>query len=183
MNRREWANFFDGEGIQYAFFSAANAVALQQARRDALIDEEGAGHTSKEIEKDDHAIARDTQVPSGDRFDHELEGTIHQESEGDGGSAVSEGSLAESDLDDDEFCNDLYVPLNDPNDELDPRTKVLSVLELESLFVSSAPDLSGEMVYLRMKSVSARPTYLTPRICGCQRRGATETYCWTSRIP
>ncbi|KAJ6627105.1 P-loop containing nucleoside triphosphate hydrolase protein [Mycena sp. CBHHK59/15] len=31
-----WADYFDKQGIQYAFFSAANAAALQKVRRDAL---------------------------------------------------------------------------------------------------------------------------------------------------
>ena len=38
--RRQWADYFDSQGIQYAFFSAANATALQQARRDALAAED-----------------------------------------------------------------------------------------------------------------------------------------------
>lgn len=35
INRCLWANYFEAQGIQYAFFSAANAVALQIARREA----------------------------------------------------------------------------------------------------------------------------------------------------
>ena len=40
--RRQWADYFDSQNIRYAFFSAANATAIQQARRDALAAQEAA---------------------------------------------------------------------------------------------------------------------------------------------
>ncbi|PWY97257.1 putative LSG1-large-subunit GTPase [Testicularia cyperi] len=35
QQRRHWANYFDAQGIQYAFFSAADAAAIQLARAEA----------------------------------------------------------------------------------------------------------------------------------------------------
>jgi hypothetical protein len=41
-------------------------------------------------------------------------------------------------------CSDEDVDLDSDEDTGDVRAKVLSVLELEDLFIASAPDLSGE---------------------------------------
>jgi hypothetical protein len=35
IGRCLWANYFDSQGIHYAFYSAANAITLQEARREA----------------------------------------------------------------------------------------------------------------------------------------------------
>jgi len=35
-SRRLWADYFDTQGVCYAFYSAANAVALQEAKREAV---------------------------------------------------------------------------------------------------------------------------------------------------
>lgn len=33
--RRDWADYFDQQGIQYAFYSAALGIAIQEARKEA----------------------------------------------------------------------------------------------------------------------------------------------------
>ncbi len=116
-----WADFFDKQGVQYAFFSAANAVALQQARQEAL---ERAEAEAKALE-DPHSDAEDVEDDS-------------ESSE----SSDDDADLSEYDSDD-----DVYLSAEeDTEDAQDARTRVLSVLELEALFMDSAPDLSG-MLY------------------------------------
>lgn len=58
---------------------------------------------------------------------------------------VAPDSDIDSESDDERF---KYVPTEeDTPDGRDPRTKVLSVSELEDLFISAAPDLSGARVF------------------------------------
>ena len=116
--RQQWADYFDANNVKYAFFSAANAKALQEARaaeEQAILEAEeqaergsddGEGSSSgEEYEesdeyKDEEEDLRPEDIPKAARAKKELEAEDH-----------------------------------------DPRTQVLSVLELESLFVNSAPDL------------------------------------------
>ncbi|KAJ7102112.1 hypothetical protein B0H15DRAFT_813235 [Mycena belliarum] len=109
-----WADHFDKQGIQYAFFSAANAAALQQARRDALLEmQEGEDGEDDPDESDDNEDFEDSEA--------------EEESE-------------ESDYEEPE---DFYFSAEEESPEgQDPRARVLSVLELENLFERMAPDLS-----------------------------------------
>lgn len=131
MERHLWADYFDGQGIQYAFFSAANATALQQARREALAEAE----TREELQD---ASPSQLGNPKGDdEDDNEKE---------EGASDSEESSESESE--------DEGVYLSgeeDTPDAQDPRAKVLSVLELEDLFVKAAPDLSCELSVISTK--------------------------------
>ncbi|KAF8756153.1 P-loop containing nucleoside triphosphate hydrolase protein [Rhizoctonia solani] len=62
--RREWADYFEKEGIQFAFFSAANAKALQEAKRlaeEATFDqpqqnEDNESEDHSEIESEDEVV-------------------------------------------------------------------------------------------------------------------------------
>ncbi|KIJ64999.1 hypothetical protein HYDPIDRAFT_124392 [Hydnomerulius pinastri MD-312] len=136
--RRIWADYFDGQGIQYAFFSAANAAAIQQARRDALARSEAETEASQEHENQDQAPFADPESSS------DSEGPRTPRDGDDGKDLPSDSELdEESDSDDEEDSRHKYVPTEeDTPDGRDPRTKVLSVLELEDLFVTAAPDLS-----------------------------------------
>ncbi|KAF9270034.1 P-loop containing nucleoside triphosphate hydrolase protein [Marasmius fiardii PR-910] len=120
--RQQWANYFDSQSIRYAFFSAATASALQQARREAL---------AVTPEK----ILADEEEPSSSL-------SISDEEEGDASSDIDEAeSNEESDASD-----DFYSADEDAEDEelvQDPRIRVLSVLELEQLFTEMAPDRSA----------------------------------------
>jgi large subunit GTPase 1 len=117
-----WADYFDQKGVQYAFFSAANAVALQEARRHALAEAEakeapGDGEEDEEEHSDE------------DEEDSEEEPESQSESDDEG----------------------LYLSEEeDTSDSQDPRARVLSVLELEDLFVRAAPDLSSELCLSRL---------------------------------
>lgn len=122
--RRLWADYFDEQGIQYAFFSAANAAALQEARRDSIAAEEARQNAaSSESEGSESDEAED----SGKEEDLVTEGS---EDESSGPESQDEGMFLSGE--------------EDTPDAKDPRARVLSVLELEELFVKAAPELSSE---------------------------------------
>jgi len=116
MNRRLWADHFDQQNVAYAFFSAANAAALQELRREVEL-----------------AKIRET----------EKEATGNEESSG---SDDEDGPQTPEDETPDPQESAQSFPLaveEDSEDARDPRTRVLSVLELEDLFFRVAPDLTS----------------------------------------
>lgn len=124
--RRHWADYFDKQNVRYAFFSAANATALQEARKEALEREEEAAKQASDTSHGD-------EDEEADEHDEEVEHS-------------GDSSYEDEDSSDDESDNELYFSAEeDTEDGQDPRTRVLSVLELESLFIHAAPDLSGEL--------------------------------------
>ncbi|KAK7064371.1 p-loop containing nucleoside triphosphate hydrolase protein [Favolaschia claudopus] len=140
-----WADHFDKQGIQYAFFSAANAAALQQARRDAL---------------DKHTYSKDGEPPVDDA--DEEEDTASDEEE-----ISDDGSEDNSDSDMEEF----YFSAEEESPEgQDPRAKVLSVLELENLFERAAPELSHFT-----SSSGEAPTKLVVGLVGYPNVGKSST--------
>lgn len=110
--RYEWANYFDLQGVDYAFYSAASVVALQQARQEAATtvaqNESGtSGHSSRkstDSSDNDDGTDRSDQVPESDT-DTEDASTFNVEPE-----------------------------------SQDPRARILSVAELEDLFLRKASD-------------------------------------------
>ncbi|KAH8119933.1 P-loop containing nucleoside triphosphate hydrolase protein [Phellopilus nigrolimitatus] len=144
--RRLWADYFDQRNIQYAFFSAANAVALQQARLDALQREETQAAESQKESSEEEGDEED------DDDDDDSEETESDGSQVESGNVVqkppgddSQSVVNESDLGDHGYAeNDRNFSLeNDSEDGQDSRIRILSVLELEALFVHAAPDLSA----------------------------------------
>jgi large subunit GTPase 1 len=133
VSRRLWADYFDAQGVQYAFFSAANAVALQEARRQALVEAE-----AKEALHDG--------PPDG------LGRIVAQEEEEEDLSSEEEEESKENYESQSESEDEgLYLSEDEHSSEnRDLRAKVLSVLELEDLFVKAAPDLSSESSWPRM---------------------------------
>lgn len=125
--RRIWADYFDSQGIQYAFFSAANAAALQQARRDAIVQAKEDAHT-------DEASFSDSDGPH----------TPHDDESGDDFPEKSESESESQSTGESDDKHEYVHTEEDSPDGMDPRTKVLSVSELENLFVTTAPDLSSE---------------------------------------
>ena len=125
-HRRQWADYFDKHNVQYAFFSAANATAIQQARRDVLLQQTA----GREDDSGD-----DQPPPSPDLDDsNETESTDTYDS-----------SECESESSEDDSSNNIE-PFDEEGEGVpaDSRTKVLSVLELEDLFKEAAPSLSGK---------------------------------------
>jgi len=121
--RCQWADYFDQQGVKYAFYSAADAAALQQARRDAMEapNRTEAGQLSDESEFDD--------------------------ADDDGNANMdSEGNCSEDDTDGD----DMYFSAEEEEEDVqDARARILSVQELEEMFIAMAPDLYGRLIPLR----------------------------------
>lgn len=153
-DRRIWADYFDEQGIRFAFFSAANAAALQQARRESLAQRETEPGTSQ---RSDAAVGQqktDSKATAETESSSDSEGPLTPDGRDEGNEPPDSDIDSESD---DERLR--YVPTEeDTPDGRDPRTKVLSVLELEDLFISAAPDLSS--------------TQLPPFILNCYMRAA-----------
>lgn len=147
--RRQWADYFDSEGIQYAFFSAANATAIQEARRDALAAEQ------ERLEAEQRAQLQGSDEEIDEEEEEEEEEVIPEEIS-ERATPPPDTPLA-SDVDgeidgDEEDDEDGYsteshdfhlMDEDDTEDGQDPRARVLSVLELEDLFIRAAPDLNG----------------------------------------
>ncbi|CAE6387482.1 unnamed protein product [Rhizoctonia solani] len=151
--RRGWADYFEKEGIQFAFFSAANAKALQEAKRlaeEATLDqpqqiEHNESEDQSEIDSEDEAVDK-----TGDSADESME------------EATPE---ADTSVDIDPH----HLPV-DASEADDPRTRVLSVLELEELFLSSAPDLSTFAT-----STTPAPSKLVVGLVGYPNVGKSST--------
>lgn len=117
MHRRLWADYFDQQNVAYAFFSAANATALQELRRE--IELAKMRETEKEVAGNEESSGSDDEddsphTPEDEKPDHQ------------------------------ERAQSFPLPTEeDSEDARDPRTRVLSVLELEDLFFRTAPDLSS----------------------------------------
>jgi large subunit GTPase 1 len=127
LAREEWAEYFDKEGISYAFYSAANAKALQEARLEAEIREEA--EENRQLASDGEEELNEDEEISGRMAT--LTTNQHQKE-------------PPSDPDTDENVHHYNLIKNDPKE--DARTRVLTVLELEDLFVRSAPPLAGMRV-------------------------------------
>lgn len=108
-----WADYFEKQGVAFAFYSAANAAALQEMP------------LREEVAK---------VVPS----------TSQNETD-EGSSSEDQGPSSSSDEASDESgANDIK---EEDNEGEDPRTRVLTVKELEELFIQSAPPLTGEYLF------------------------------------
>ncbi|KAG6817702.1 hypothetical protein H0H87_004493 [Tephrocybe sp. NHM501043] len=150
QQRRLWADYFDSQGIQYTFFSAANATALQEARRDALLAAQSQTTASNE----------DVDPQRNDSSDEETDAELEDAPDNDS----DEDSLPEDD-------DEAYFSAEDEEPKLqDPRTKILSVPELEEWFLSVAPDLSA------FNDASGKPpSKLTVGLVGYPNVGKSST--------
>ena len=121
-SRCQWADHFDQQGVKYAFYSAADAAALQQARRDAMeaLNRAEAG-----------------QLSDGSEFN---------EADDDGNANLdSEENCSEDGTDGD----DMYFSAEEEEEDVqDTRARILSVQELEEMFIAMAPDLYGRFIPL-----------------------------------
>lgn len=173
--RREgWADYFEAHNIQYAFFSAANGIALQEerARREAMLaDEEEEGSSSEEYESDEDeseddvdplaAIVEDLSVVPGMKIPKSgnklnapgpsqgKANVAERRPNADGQMPGEEDESEEEDSDDDEEAvvdGELVrkmrrgVGISTAGSGESDRTRILSVLELEELFLKQAPE-------------------------------------------
>ncbi|KAI0639638.1 P-loop containing nucleoside triphosphate hydrolase protein [Trametes polyzona] len=162
--RKLWADYFDSQGVRYAFFSAANAAALQEARREA----EAAAARAQEEAAAAAAEAARRAEGGGASSDEE---DSDEESNGEPGQDADQPpeSFDEESSDDDSDVG-AFHPIDEDTDAQDPRTRVLSVLELEELFKSTAPDLSTFT-----DSSGQHPTKLVVGLVGYPNVGKSST--------
>ena len=71
-SRSQWANYFDQQHVHYAFYSAANATALQQARRETAEVLKTPFSSGDEASDNDHDLSGEL---SGSSRDHDDGGT------------------------------------------------------------------------------------------------------------
>ena len=116
--RRIWADYFDSQGIRYAFYSATNATARQEEARNRTAEA-------------NQQIASSEEDGEADVEESILDADMSSTSSGSCDPTQTGNSDEDLNLDSDEGTEDA-------------RSKVLMVPELEDLFIASAPDLSGE---------------------------------------
>ncbi|TXT15592.1 hypothetical protein VHUM_00095 [Vanrija humicola] len=126
--RSVWADYFEEHGITYAFFSAADAAALleqaeKQRRREEGLDDEDDDDDEDEDDEPEHD---DEELDEED--DEEIEEDVEEEEDKQADEVAKQ--LEETKLN------------NEPVEVEDIRTRVLTVTELEDLFISAAPPLS-----------------------------------------
>lgn len=161
--RLAWAEYFESEGIEYAFFSAANAAAAleqQEKQRKRALGIYESGDEGSDDDDEEEVYESDEKEGSyaySEDDEEEMEGEVNED------DAVNEDAEEEpkqltaqdkgkqkatvEDVEDvDEAAEALkQAQLNDPSqppENEDIRTRVLTVAELEDLFISAAPPLS-----------------------------------------
>ena len=174
-DRSMWADHFEKENITYAFFSAADAAAAQEQaermwRRENDIDSE-----SEDDEEDEEAEADKSGSDEGESEDEEDDDEEEDQVEKELSKKVQDTTLdsdyeegwsteGEDDNEENESALDKKVANGDkiPMKEVvreinhweikeekpvteDKRTRVLSVTELENLFVNAAPELHRKL--------------------------------------
>ncbi|WRT65671.1 uncharacterized protein IL334_002616 [Kwoniella shivajii] len=181
--RCQWAEHFEKQNISYAFFSAANAAALQeQAEKqrqrlageipveddDANSDEDNEEKIQEE-EEEQAELEEANEIPSDDddeteseideeeelaeqvkktRFDDDYEEGWSTEGEGEDENDQSDGEVEEQlaqgeRVSLEKVVQEIAAKYGAPpeGEEENIRTRVLSVTELEELFINSAPDI------------------------------------------
>jgi len=177
--RQAWADYFDKQNIQYAFFSAFNATAAQeqaekQRRRQLGLDEEikfaeDQAADASDVEEEDSAEEEDEVVLTQKDQDDDDEDSDDLDEDEDDEDPDVQNALAESiihkqdgetsatqalrkemenklNIETPEFDelaeNHAMQGMFDEEVDHDPRTRVLTVLELEELFERVAPKLA-----------------------------------------
>lgn len=116
--RRGWADWFDAQGIRFAFYSARLAKEAQE--QDSESDDEGEQEVDEEEDEPTVELAEDMDHLSID--------------------SASDTESESSDLVD--STHDTSQTNPDPSPE-DPRTRILTVDQLETLFIQESPPPKG----------------------------------------
>ncbi|KAL8973830.1 MAG: hypothetical protein Q9197_001937 [Variospora fuerteventurae] len=111
--RKAWAEYFEKAEINYKFFSASLAKARNEAMGIGDTDSEDSGSTSSD------RVLGAVQA-NGEKFTEAADQLGTQDEEDENGQWTNE---------------------EDPEDDSDPRTRILTVDELEALFLENAPEL------------------------------------------
>jgi len=164
-----WADHFEKQNITYAFFSAADAAAAQEQadrmwRRENDIESESESEDEEEVVEGEHSGSEGEgeSEEEEDEVEEELskkvqETTLDSDYE-EGWSTEGEDEAGEGETAlDKKVANGDKIPMKDVVKEInyweikeekpvteDKRTRVLSVTELENLFVNAAPELHRE---------------------------------------
>ncbi|KAI0652079.1 P-loop containing nucleoside triphosphate hydrolase protein [Trametes meyenii] len=160
--RKQWADYFDSQNVRYAFFSAANAAALQEARREA---EAATARAEEEAAAAAEAAAK---------VEADEDGSEEEDNENAEGSDENAEPLDSEDegSSDDESEAGAFLPVEEGPESQDLRTKVLSVLELEDLFVRSA---HADATLAFTDSLGQHPTKLVIGLVGYPNVGKSST--------
>ncbi|SPO20442.1 probable LSG1 - Large-Subunit GTPase involved in 60S ribosomal subunit biogenesis [Ustilago trichophora] len=163
QQRRYWADYFDAQGIQYAFFSAANAAAIQLARaeeeerlrleqlklaeprdEDDEDDEEDDEDDEDEDEEEDARAAASAAVSEGAKDAKPLVGQEATDRVLDHShAAVRDSVIAEKTYGQDDAVDAATATAATTLSATRDPTRVLNVLELEELFMACAPPLDN----------------------------------------
>ncbi|EST06676.1 GTP binding domain protein [Kalmanozyma brasiliensis GHG001] len=161
QQRRYWADYFDAQGIQYAFFSAANAAAIQLARAEEEErlrleqlklaeprtedddDEEYSDEDEEDDEdEDDEVKAASAAVSQGAKDAQPLVGQEASDRVLDHSqAAVRDNLVAEKAYGQDDAVDAATATAATTLSATRDPTRVLNVLELEELFMACAPPL------------------------------------------
>lgn len=166
--RQTWAKYFDAHGIRYAFFSAANAAAVQAAiveaeatEAEAKAEAEAEARQARGGRDEDDAseeespavdeVAIATQTVSLGTCDAKplvgAEPTASMQDTSAGGQqadlveTLMEKTQPSDEQDAIDAVNSKATTLNFKNPTARDPTRVLTILELEELFMASAPPL------------------------------------------
>jgi large subunit GTPase 1 len=125
--REVWAGYFEQAGINYKFFSAVLAKELKEARDLENSDEDGrfGGQESADDEDEEEIEESDSDL---DSLSHAQDGRLAK--------AARMVNLHSQDRD----GHEDHMGMEEEEKE-DPRTKILTVDELEALFLKSAPEI------------------------------------------
>ena len=110
--REAWADYFEGIGVNYKFFSAS----LAKARNEAMELEESSVGGYTVANANDNTAA----VQSGDKIAYEAK---------------------KLDIQDAQEQNEEWASEEELEEESDQRTRIITVDELEALFLENAPDI------------------------------------------
>ena len=157
--RTKWADYFDANEVQFAFYSAMDAAALLE--KDSSIT------TSALPKKQDGSQAGEEQETRED-VEQGLEPPTSADSEDRQSSTDSRRGDNSSDSED-----------GSEEVETDERIKVLTAKELEELFIESAPPLSGTWLMLPTLMHLRHP----PRLCGCNGQCPDKVDSWPRWLP
>ena len=205
LSRSMWADHFEKQNITYAFFSAADAAAAQEQadrmwRRENDIESESESEDDKDEVEGGHSGSEDEgesedDEDEEDEVEEELskkvqETTLDSDYE-EGWSTEEDDDAAEGETAlDKKVANGDKIPMKDVVKEInyweikeekpvteDKRTRVLSVTELENLFVNAAPELHRKSILQSLRKT------LMDRLCERARPNTHKVDCRTSRIP
>lgn len=155
--RAMWADYFDKEGIKYAFFSAIIAsaeneqlAAEEEARREQEEDAQDLDNSLQDMEESEEGSEGSSD--SEDEYEsddlEEAQADIDALTIDDAGGEKKKVTFAEpaaatvEDVEDEDLA--VAAKKEVVSQEEDPRTRILSVSELENLFQSAAPQLESE---------------------------------------